>query len=377
MKVLVIQPVLPQYDIAFFNEVATTAKHLQLVVLADVETKNSLNQVRGAATAFDIVDLPQIERSGLVFRPGLHKAIARIAADVVVFNGNPRDVSQIVAMARLRLSGKRFYVWGMFHRIGGLRTWSKLYYRLAGKLADKCLTYTRVGASVLVNLGVRKEKIFEIGTAIDERIPLAQSQATAAEDVARFRDAQGLQGKRVVLQVVRLSAIKKPELLIEAARILARQRPEVEVVLIGDGEMRAKLERMVADYDIKQHVRFVGALYDEPTLALWYKCADIFVMPTCIGLSAHHAMCYGVPIITDDSLDNQASEFAVLYDGLNALLYQEGSAASLAGRIGEVIDTPSLGQFLSANALHTARSVHTLARKSARFVQILEERAPA
>jgi glycosyltransferase involved in cell wall biosynthesis len=372
MKVLIIQPVLPHYDIAFFNEVANTAKHIQFVVLADLETQNSLNQVQGQSTSFELLHLAQAERSGLVFRPGLMKAIEQIAADVVVFNGNPRDLTQILAMLKLRLTGRRFYVWGMFHRIGGLRLWSKAYYRLAGALADKCLTYTRVGASVLVNLGVRKDKIFEVGTAIDERIPLAESAAVRPDDVVRFRSQQGLDGKKVVLQVVRLSAIKKPELLIEAARILAAQRPDVEVVLIGDGPLRAKLEQMVVEYSLQRHVRFIGALYDEAALALWYKCAEIFVMPTCIGLSAHHAMCYSVPIITDDSLDNQASEFAVLYDGLNALLYEEGSAASLAARIVEVIDKPALGQFLSANALHTASNIHTLGRKCARFVQILE-----
>lgn len=376
MKVLIIQPVLPQYDIAFFNEVAKTAKHIEFVVLADLQTKNSLNQVGGQALAFELLDLPQREQSGLVFRPGLMKAIARIGADVVVFNGNPRDVSQLAAMIRMRLAGKRIYVWGMFHRIGGLRPWSKAYYRLAGALADKCLTYTRVGASVLVNLGVPKQKIFEVGTAIDQRIPLAESAAVGAGDVARFRTEQGLDGKKVVLQVVRLTTIKKPELLIEAARILAAQRPDAQVVLIGDGPLRAKLEQMVIEYDLGRHVRFIGALYDEPTLALWYKSAEIFVMPTCIGLSAHHAMCYGVPIITDDSLDNQASEFVVLYDGLNALVYEEGSAASLAARIIDVIEQPALGRFLSANALHTASHVHTLGRKCARFVQVLEQARP-
>lgn len=376
MKVLIIQPVLPHYDIAFFNEVANTSKHIQFVVLADLQTKDSLNQVAGQALAFELLDLPQHDWSGLVFRPGLMKAIERIGADLVVFNGNPRDVSQLAAMVRLRLAGKQVYVWGMFHRIGGLRPWTKGYYRLAGALADKCLTYTRVGASVLVNLGVPKEKIFEVGTAIDQRIPLAESAAVGADDVARFRTEQGLDGKKVVLQVVRLTTIKKPELLIEAARILAAQRPDVQVVLIGDGPLRAKLEQMVRDYQLQQQVRFVGALYDEPTLALWYKSAEVFVMPTCIGLSAHHAMCYGMPIITDDSLDNQASEFVVLYDGLNALLYEEGKAASLAARIVEVIEQPSLRQFLSANALHTASHVHTLGRKCARFVQLIEQAQP-
>lgn len=375
MKIAIIQPVLPKYDISFFNALAKEAPQLDIVVLADIETKNSLNQVAGAELAFKIRHLAQLESSGIVRRPGLMDALREVAADLVIFNGNPRDISQIAAMVRMRMDRKPFAVWGMFHRIGGLRAITRAYYRLCGRLANVCMTYTEIGARTLIDLGVEKSKIRIVGTAIDESVPMAHAAALTEEQLRAFAREQGIEGKKVVLQVVRLSRFKRPELLIEAARELVRQREDVVFVLIGAGEMRAELEAMVQADGLGEHVRFVGALYEESQLALWYGCADVFVIPTCIGLSAHHALSYGVPVVTDNSLDNQASESVTLYNGLNSILYEEGDVASMADAIGTVLADPELAATLSKNARLTASSIHSMSKKVSGFLKSLPVRS--
>jgi glycosyltransferase involved in cell wall biosynthesis len=178
-------------------------------------------------------------------------------------------------------------------------------------------------------------------------------------------------GKKVVLQVVRLSRFKRPELLIEAARIVVRRRPDTMFVLVGGGEMREELEAMVARLGLQEHVRFVGPLYEEAQLALWYGCADVFVIPTCIGLSAHHALSYGVPVVTDNSLDNQASESVTLSNGLNAMLYEEGSVESMAQAIETILADPDRARTLSLNAKLTVSTVHSMASKVSGFLKAL------
>jgi glycosyltransferase involved in cell wall biosynthesis len=377
MKIAIIQPVLPKYDISFFNALAKQSPELDIVVLADIETKNSLNQIAGAELSFSVQHLPLVEARGIVRRPGLMAALKEVAADHVIFNGNPRDISQIAAMLQLRMAAKPFSVWGMFHRIGGLRAVTRAYYRLCGHLADVCMTYTEIGARTLIDLGVAKSKIGIVGTAIDESVPMAHAAALTEEHLRAFALEQGLVGKKVVLQVVRLSRFKRPELLIEAARELVRRRPDVVFVLIGAGEMRSELEAMVQSYGLASHVRFVGALYEESQLALWYGCADVFVIPTCIGLSAHHALSYGVPVVTDNSLDNQASESVTLYHGLNSMLYEEGDVASMAEAIDTVLADPELAALLSRNARVTAASIHSMSRKVSGFLKTLQRTANA
>ena len=173
--------------------------------------------------------------------------------------------------------------------------------------------------------------------------------------------------------MVRLSRIKRPELLVQAAELMLQQRRDLLFVLIGDGEMRQELEGRVKEQKIENAFRFLGAIYDEAILAYWYLSADVFVVPSCIGLSAHHAMCYGLPIVTDDSLDSQASEFDILSDGLNAVTYAEGDIASLARTINKVVGDPYLREILSKNATFTIRNIHSIDRKAENFIYLVSK----
>lgn len=370
MKIAVVQPLLPKYSIAFFNRVVELYPNLELVVLADLKTRNSLNQYNSEACHFRVIHLPNIEKAGIAYRPGLFRLLAQQRANVVVFSATPRDFSQILALVVYRLLGRKAVAWGMFHRIGGPRAISNAYFKFAGRVANYCLTYTRMGASNLICLGVPKSKIGIVGTAIDERIPLEQKAARTPEQLAAFRTAQGLDGKHIVLQVVRLSRIKRPELLVLAAEQILKERQDLVFILIGQGEMREELEQMLAERQMQYAFRFLGAIYDEEQLSYWYMNADVFVVPTCIGLSAHHAMCYGVPIITDDSLDNQASEFSILADGLNCLTYEEGSVEALSHRIKQLTDNTDLQKILRNNSIATIE-MQKLSSKSSSFIKLI------
>lgn len=104
----------------------------------------------------------------------------------------------------------------------------------------------------------------------------------------------------------------------------------------------------------------------------WFTLADIFVIPTCIGLSAHHACCYSLPIVTDDSLVNQASEFDILQDRLNCLLYKEGSLSSFVDKILELKNNKDLYDTISANALVTVKDINTLFAKATNLKTSIE-----
>lgn len=58
--------------------------------------------------------------------------------------------------------------------------------------------------------------------------------------------------------VGRLCEQKGQLLLLEAAHGLAQKGIEFELVLAGDGEMRAEIERLIAAYDLKNKVRITG-----------------------------------------------------------------------------------------------------------------------
>jgi glycosyltransferase involved in cell wall biosynthesis len=373
MRLCIVQTVLPLYAISFFNRIVERNSDIELVVLADLQSSEALNQYQRKLCRFQVKQLGQRSLYGVSLRSGILNLLRQVDADIVVFSGSPREPCQLLAMVWLRLLGKPVAMWGMFHRIGGPRLISTLFYRIVGKLAHRCLSYTRVGASNLVSLGVSKQKIDVIGTAIDEQVPLVESATRTAEQLATFRRQLGLDGKQLVLQVVRLTRVKNPELLVQAALLVLSQRQDIVFALVGDGEMRAELQSMVQKLGLAEHFRFPGAIYDEAQLSRWYLSARVFVVPTFMGLSAHHAMSYGLPVVTDDSLDCQGSEFEILAPGLNSLTYSEGDVNDLARVLIEILEDSALHGMLSTNALHTVTHVHNLDKKTRRFMKCIRE----
>ena len=67
-----------------------------------------------------------------------------------------------------------------------------------------------------------------------------------------------LTSSRRLVCVGRLCEQKGQLLLVEAAARLAAQDTKFELVLAGDGEMRAEIEALIARYGIKAHVRITG-----------------------------------------------------------------------------------------------------------------------
>jgi len=368
-RVLFIQPLLPSYSIDFFNEMKSQAPELELTVAADLKSKSALNQLDQRELQFKAVNLEFSRVGPFQWIKSLRALVGSPDFDIVVFNGNPRDLSQLLAMALLRVRRRTFFVWGMFHKIGRQKWHTRFYYQLVAKLANKLLTYSRTGARNLASLGVPEQKISVIGTAIDQRRVRKHAEKVSEQDKVRFLEEKGLVGKKIVLQVVRLSAIKKPGFLIDAAREILRDRDDVVFVLIGDGEMREVLEAKVKAFGLSDGVRFMGAIYDEAVLAKWYLTSTVFVMPTCIGLSAHHSMAYGLPIITDDSIENQASEADILSNGLNSILYSRGTIDSLEAAIELVMDNQALRDNLSLNAMQTIFINASIERKAKNMLQ--------
>jgi glycosyltransferase involved in cell wall biosynthesis len=66
------------------------------------------------------------------------------------------------------------------------------------------------------------------------------------------------QEARRLVCVGRLCEQKGQLLLLEAARQLVSQGVEFELVLVGDGELRAEIEQLIARYELKSRVRITG-----------------------------------------------------------------------------------------------------------------------
>ena len=83
---------------------------------------------------------------------------------------------------------------------------------------------------------------------------------------------------------------------IDAFRLI-RDRIRARLVLIGDGPVRADIERRVAADGLAAHVEFLGEQQD---LVPWLSACDVFLLPSAqesFGLAALEAMACEVPVV--------------------------------------------------------------------------------
>lgn len=136
-------------------------------------------------------------------------------------------------------------------------------------------------------------------------VPLGFDLAAFAEvdNAARSRARAALQipdAAPVLASVGRLTAIKNYSLLLEAACLVATGRPDLVLLLAGDGELRAGLEAQAARLGIAANVRFLGWRRDLPAI---YAATDVFALTSRnegTPVALIEAMATGVPGVSTD-----------------------------------------------------------------------------
>ncbi len=105
---------------------------------------------------------------------------------------------------------------------------------------------------------------------------------------------------RTVISVGRLDSQKDPLALVDGFALLARQRPDVRLMLIGDGVLRKEVEARVAAHGIGERVVLAG-LRPPREVAGLLRTSDVFAltsayegMPMCVL----EALGCGIPVVS-------------------------------------------------------------------------------
>ena len=112
----------------------------------------------------------------------------------------------------------------------------------------------------------------------------------------------GLDGKVVALFVGGLEARKNLSFLLDAWAEVARERPDVRLVVAGSGPRLARLQRQARRLGLERHVLFTGHLPETEKVA-YYRLADLLVFPSLMegfGLVVVEAMSCALPVIVSN-----------------------------------------------------------------------------
>lgn len=162
----------------------------------------------------------------------------------------------------------------------------------AAKRADASIGVCGALVDVLRGWGVAEPRLHVLRNGVDlERFrPLPQSEA---------REALGLDGAPLLLSVGHLIERKGHHLAVEALPIVRQRHPGARLVIVGEGEERARLEGLVAQLRLQSHVTLAGAVPNE-RLATWYSAADALILASSREGWANvllESMACGTPVV--------------------------------------------------------------------------------
>jgi glycosyltransferase involved in cell wall biosynthesis len=151
-----------------------------------------------------------------------------------------------------------------------------------------------------------------------------------------FDAAWGLDASHeIAIAVGRLDRQKNPKMMIEAFARVAALRPRLRLVLVGDGVLRAEVERQIAQAGLGGRVVLAG-LQPPTRIASMLRASDVYLMSSGyegMPISVLEALASGLPVVSTDVGEVPR----VVVGGHSGEVVAEQTAAALADGLSKVL----------------------------------------
>lgn len=173
------------------------------------------------------------------------------------------------------------------------------------------------------------------------------------------REMLGLKnGEFLVGTVGRVDPQKGHEHLVEAVRELSKRRPQLRLIVVGDGPLLEELGSKVMRDGLSDRIWFLGL---KPEVRPWLAAMDLFVLPSLwegVPNAVLEAFSAGLPVVATkvDGVEEAVD------DGRTGLLVEAGSPDELAAAIERLLADDDLRSRLAANGRDEASRRFTVER---------------
>ncbi|QDV18620.1 Putative glycosyltransferase EpsF [Gimesia panareensis] len=197
----------------------------------------------------------------------------------------------------------------------------RLQFALASRLADRVIPVSDDTGNRCREVGwLSQSKVTRIWNGID---------------VDRFAFS-GPAAQMRAITVSRLSPEKDLATLLKAVRLVKETIPEFELMIVGDGPERKKLEQITAALHLESRVRFLGERNDVPDLLTQAGFYVSSSLTEGISLTLLEAMSVGLPIVATSVGGNPE----IVQQPDTGLLVPSANAALLSDAICEMCSQP-------------------------------------
>ena len=261
------------------------------------------------------------------------------------------DAGRLRTMRWCRRHGVPCYLFGDSNVHGDVTAGAKAVVKRAvlGRVLGWCdgvMVCGTLGRQYFARYGVPAERTFFFPYEPDYDLIRDLPADAVAATAARFGLAAG---RRRVCYSGRLVDVKRVDLLIDAFVALAADRPDWDLVVVGDGPLRAALAARVP-VPLARRVVWAGFVDGQATVAAIYRTCDVLVLPSDYepwALVVNEAVAAGLAVVTSDVVGASAE---LVRDGVNGRLFPPGDLPRLTDCLREVTAHGVAGRMRAASA---------------------------
>jgi glycosyltransferase involved in cell wall biosynthesis len=174
-------------------------------------------------------------------------------------------------------------------------------------------------------------------------------------DTEIFRPVEKNDGNFTVISTSRIIKRKGIDLLLKAFVDLSKDKADVRLILVGDGNMKENLEKTAKQSEAREKITFAGAVEREK-MSQYYQKADVFVLPSLnegMSNSLLEAMASGLAIVATDTGGTKE-----LVNSENGVIIEKSSAGSIKEALDKLYKNKDLLQSMKLASRQKAEKMN-------------------
>ncbi|CAA0081621.1 Uncharacterised protein [BD1-7 clade bacterium] len=347
-QVLIIQEVIKQYRVPFFNQLHQRLADQDIQLTVAYSAPNAINRAKAdnadLPTSYGVIVLKREAFSGKLVYQHLTKQVCK--ADLVIAEQANKHLINYPLLLLNQWGTKKFAFWGHGRNLQAqqLTFKDKLKKRLL-RLPSWWFAYTQSTVDYLAAEGFSKQRITNVENSIDMSDFKRELNTVTHDEVAQFRQELAISDTaKIGLFCGSMYAEKQLPLLFDSLREIFASTDDFHCLFIGAGEDADTVDEFCQSHP---HAHYLGPRFGHEK-AIAFTSADIALNPGLVGLGILDCFAAGIPMLTTD-YPNHSPEIDYLDNGKNGVMTPMSSAA-FAKAIREVLQTPGTLKQLQENA---------------------------
>jgi len=230
------------------------------------------------------------------------------------------------------------------------------------RLADEVNAVCRFSAdSLAAKDGFRADRIEVIPNGI---VPEKYGPAANVGDARR---ALGLDpARKYIACVARFHPVKDHKTLLAAFSDVAKAIPDADLLLAGDGALRADLERQTSQLGLTNRILFMGVRSDVADILRVVDVVTLTSVSEAASITLLEAMAAGRPVVVTAVGGNPE----LVRDGIDGLLAPRGDAGAIGAALIRMLEDPSFARACGDAGAAKVRSDFRLERTIERYFDL-------